>query len=37
MDSWKNTKIKPKTKHRKGMRLEREGGFGARRRANTEF
>lgn len=24
MDSWKNTKIKSKIKHRKGMRLEKE-------------
>lgn len=37
MGIWKNTKIKSKTKHRKGMRLEREGGFGARRRADTEL
>ena len=37
MDSWKSTKIKSKTKHWKGMRLEREGGFGARRRTDTEF
>lgn len=37
MGSWKGTKIKVKTRHRKGMRLEWEGALGARRRKDIGF
>lgn len=37
MDIWKRTKIKAKARHRKGMRLEWEGGFCARRKADIGF
>lgn len=37
MDIWKDTKIKAKTRLRKGVRLEWKGGFCARRKAVIGF